>query len=148
MRWRTQGVTLFAALGFSLLHADTITTRDHSGVNGSLIKMAGDEMTIIARYASGEKTLTIKRTDAEVIEFNGTTFNSGAPPRAFGIGPPLQPASAPASAPEPADTIILRGAQRRACKLIGIDERLVHCVGKDGDYPRRIVLRILVGNSL
>jgi hypothetical protein len=141
---RIQGLPLLAALGLSLLRADTITTRDHLSFNGSLIKMASDEITIVARYASGEKRFPIEKTDVEIIEFNGTTFNSGAPPRAIGIGPPLKAGKTPVSPPEATDTIVLRGAQRRACKLIGIDQQLVHCAGKEGDYSRRIVLRIIL----
>jgi hypothetical protein len=147
MNWRTQGLTLaLVGLGLCPLGADTITTKDHASVNGSLIKMANGEMTIVARYSSGEKPLRIKIEATEIIEFNGTTFNSGAPPKALGVGPPLNSESKtpPARPQNGTDTIILRGAQRKPCKLVGIDEQLVHCAGKDGDYNRRIVIRVLV----
>ena len=107
--------------------------------------MAREEITIVARYDSGEKTSTISRKNVEVIEFNSTTFNPGPPPTAIGIGPPLKGGTT--STAEAPDTIVLRGGQRRACKLIGIEEQVVHCAGKDGDYTRKVVLRILVGGQ-
>jgi hypothetical protein len=141
MKCLLQVVTALSFLGFSPVWADTITTRDHVSVNGSLIKMTDDQLTIMARYRTGNKTLSIKITDAEIIEFNNTTFNSGAPPKELGIGPPLDSGPVPAHQRTASDTIFLRGSHK-ACKLIGIDTQFVHCAGKDGEYPRRIVLRI------
>jgi hypothetical protein len=129
----------------SVLHADMIRKRDGASVNGKLTKMTNGEIEFVARYDSGEKTFTIKKADVEIIEFNGTTSKSGPPPKAIGLGPPLAGHKPPPSSPETPDTIVLaRGQQRRSCELNGIDEQWVHCKGKDGDYPRNLVLRIVL----
>src|SRR4051812_34548338 len=130
MSKRIRSLAMLAWLGSSFLSADTITTRDQLSVNGSLVKLAGDEMTIVARYASRdkptpvEKTFQVKRNDVDVLEFNATTMNSGAPPVSIGIGPPIKAGKIAPSPPEAADTIVLRGGQRRDCKLIEIDGQL------------------------
>jgi hypothetical protein len=152
MRLYISKCLLLGALG-CLLSADTIKTKDRE-TNASVAKFVNDELTIVARFEDRSKptddsgiakTFTIKRRDIEVIEFNLTTYNPGPPPKAIGIGPPLITKETPTSSTEPPDTIVLRGNQRRACKLVEIDDQSVHCAGKDGDYPRRIVLRILLG---
>src|SRR5579862_8122767 len=91
MTWRGLPRNAFlVVVCFSVVRADTITTKkDHVSVNGFLTKMANDELIIVAHYASGEKTLTIKAADTEIIEFNGTTLNLGPPPKDLGIGPSL-----------------------------------------------------------
>ena len=136
------------AVTCSVLRADSVLTRDKATVNGKITKMTDGEITLVARYYSGEKTLTIKKTDAQIIEFNSTTSNSGPPPKAIGLAPPLKESNSRVPSPEPADTIVLaRGQQRRLCNLIGIDEELVHCEGKAGEYPRKLVLRIVLGTQ-
>jgi hypothetical protein len=147
MSWRTGLALALVSLGIPSLSADTITTTDHASVNGSVTTMANGEITLIARYDAGDKTLLIKLKDTDIVEFNGGTSNPGSPPREAGFGPSrdskLEP---PPSQPQnDANTIVLRGNQRRPCKLVGIDAQFVHCEGKDGDYNRRIVLRVIVG---
>ena len=134
-------------LGLCLLRGDTVTTTEKVSVNAKVIKLTDNELTVVARFESGDKTFQIAQSDTEIIEFNNTTFNAGAPPKAFGLGPPLKNEKIPRSTPESPDTIVLRGGQHRECKLTGIDDQFVHCFGKDGDYPRKIVLRILVGQG-
>lgn len=142
MSWYIRGIVILA-VGCSLVRADTIVTRDRVSINGKVTRMASGEITLVASYDSGEKTLTIRKTDAAVIEFNSTTYNSGPPDSGIGIGPPHgKPAK---SSPEPADTIVLaRGPQRKQCKLIGIDDQHVYCEGKDNDYLRELVLRVVL----
>jgi hypothetical protein len=138
----------FLMISCSIVHGDTIVTKENVTINGTVSKMANGEMVIVARYESGEKTLTIRKTDAESIEFNKVTSNSVAPPKAIGLGPPRDGSKSSAPATEPADTIVLkRGQQRRACNLLGFDEETVHCEGKGGDYPRKLVLRIVLGTQ-
>lgn len=136
---------LTALFGVSLLGADMVTTRDHKSVNGSLTTMANGEMQIVARYQSGEKTITIKLADTEAIEFNNRTFNAGPPAKSRGLGPGSTVAAAPpAGAQEtPGNKILLQSGQEEPCTLRGIDEKAVHCA--EGNYDRRVVIRILVG---
>jgi hypothetical protein len=149
-----------AVLGLLVLvsgYADTVTTADHLSVNGVLSKLAQGTITLEARYASGPKTLMIPMNTVENIEFNATAFNPGAPPKAYGLGPGDSPAERPAPAKQPlvTDAIELRGSngERQPCKVVSIDEGTVHCEagsaakdkGKPMEYPRRIVLRIVVG---
>jgi len=137
---------LFAVLAAVPAFPDTVTKSDHLSVNGSLKQMSGGVITLEAQFNSGNgtpvmKTLLISITEVESIEFNSTTFNPGAPPKALGITPPPTTSNQAAAA----DQLILRGGQRKECKLIGIDQQSVHCVGKGGDYTRKVTLRILVG---
>jgi hypothetical protein len=137
--------------------ADSITTIDHLTVNGILTAMSEGKITLEAHYASGTKTLTIPLNNVETIEFNSVAFNPGPPPKALGLGPGTATATHLASPPQPAasDTLEIRGSngQRQPCRLISIDADRVYCetptVGKKKDkpneFPRRIVLRVLVG---
>lgn len=149
-----------AVLGLLTLapgYADSVTTTDHLTVNGVLSKMAQGTITLEARYASGTKTLMIPMSMVASIEFNATAFNPGAPPKAYGLGPGDSTAERPAPPKQAvaADAIELRGAsgERQACKVSSIDEGSVHCEaasvskGKRAEYPRRIVLRIVVGGG-
>jgi hypothetical protein len=141
------------------VNADTVTTADHLSVNGVLTNMSKGTITLEARYASGPKTLMIPMSMVESIEFNSTAFNPGAPPKAYGLGPGDSSAGRPAPPKQAvaADAIELRGSsgERQPCKVVSIDEGIVHCEavaapkekGKPTEYPRRIVLRILVGGG-
>jgi hypothetical protein len=124
--------------------ADTVTMTSHLSVNGDLKQMSGGVITLGASFAAGTRTLSIQLSAVDTISFNSTTFNPDAPPKVLGIGPPKgsPPESREAAA---MDTIVLRGNQRKDCKLLSIDADTVHCSGKGGDYNRRTVLRILVG---
>ncbi|HEY7337109.1 MAG TPA: hypothetical protein VH639_19605 [Bryobacteraceae bacterium] len=135
-----------AAAAFS----DTVTTTDHLSVNGSLKQMANGVIALDAVFSSGTKTLSIQMSAVDNIGFNATTFNPGAPPTVLRIGPSKGAAPRGEAA---SDVIVLRGGQRRDCRLLSIDADTVHCAGnagakgkeKGGDYNRRTVLRILVG---
>jgi hypothetical protein len=144
MSWYIRGIAILA-VACSMVRADTIVTRDKVSVNGKLTKMASGEITLVASYDSGEKTLTIKKTDVAEIEFNSTTYNSGPPDAGIGIGPASKSGTPAKSSPEPSDTIVLaRGPQYKTCKLIGIDDQHVYCKGKNNDYLRELVLRIVL----
>ena len=124
----------------------SVTKTDHLSVNGSLSHMSDGVITLEAGFASGTKTPIIKTlripiSEVESVEFNYTTFNPGAPPKALGITPPPTTSKQPAAA----DQVLLRGGLRKDCRLIGIDRESIHCAGKDADYIRKITLRILVG---
>ena len=142
-------------LAATLGYADTVTTIDHLSVNGVLKKMTEGTITLEARFGSGPKTLNIPMAMVESIEFNSVAFNPGAPPQAYGLGPGASPAPRPAAPKQTVvtDAVELRGSggERQPCKLISIDENLVHCEAKDkgkpSEYSRRIVLRILVGGA-
>ena len=128
--------------------AETITKKDRTSVNGKLTRFADGGIDLVARYDSGDKTISIKLSDISVIEFNATTFNAGAPPKSLGLGP--SSSVSPAAEPNQSDavnSIVLRGGQIRSCRLIGIDDQSIHCMGKDGDYPRRIVIRVFLGGQ-
>jgi hypothetical protein len=137
--------------------ADSVTTLDHLSVNGVLTKMSGGTITLEARYAFGPKTLTIPVSTVEAIEFNSVAFNPGAPPKAYGLGPGVSPGAPAPKPPVATDAVELRGSngERQPCKVASIDEGVVHCEaassgkdkGKPMEYPRRIVLRILVGGG-
>jgi hypothetical protein len=143
LRW----VTAFLAFAITQAGADTITTKEHISVNGSLKRLAKEGLIVMARYPSADKTLSIPIQDIEIIEFNSITFNAGGPRRDPGLGAPLgSKSSVPAAPAKNHDTIVLRGGQRRACKLVGIDEQEVHCAGRDGDYSRSITIRIVLAS--
>jgi hypothetical protein len=91
----------------------------------------------------------------ESIDFNSIAFNPGAPPKAYGLGP----GEAASTQVTPKQTLVtdaveLRGGggERAPCKVVSIDENMVHCEaasggkdkGKPSQYPRTIVLRIVV----
>ncbi|HTP35544.1 MAG TPA: hypothetical protein VMJ75_25375 [Candidatus Acidoferrales bacterium] len=136
-------VLLFACAS---AYSDTVTTTGHLRVNGSLTGLSDGIITLEARFDSGPKTLTIPLNKVDTIEFNSVGFNPGAPPKAFGIGPGVGPAPRPSSAPAAEkDIVVLRGNNRKTCKLVGIDDTAVHCEGEKNDYSRKIVLRVLVG---
>lgn len=140
-------------------YADTITRIDHSSVNGVLAKLSEGAITLEARYTAGPKTLNILLSSVESIEFNSVAFNPGPPPTAPGLGPGTSPVPRPASTAQStfSDAVELRGGNgaHQSCKVVSIDENMVHCEavsgenpkGKLREYPRRIVLRILVGGG-
>jgi hypothetical protein len=141
--WSSVWLALLAATPSA---ADTVTKTNHLSVNGVIKQLSGSMITLEARTKSGTDTLQIGISEVESIEFNDTTFNSGAPRKAPGIGPGTD--SGTPATPKQAnltDIVVLRGGQRRECTLTGIDLQLVHCGGRDGDYNRRIVLRIILG---
>jgi hypothetical protein len=152
-------LVVLSLLAASLGYADTVTTIDHLSVNGILTKMTERTITLEARFVSGPKTLNIPMGAVESIEFNSVAFNPGAPPQAYGLGPGVLPVPSPAAPKQTlvTDAVELRGSggERQPCKVVLIDENLVHCeaessgkdIGKPREYSRRIVLRILVGGG-
>lgn len=140
-------------------HGDTVTKLDHLSVNGILTKMSEGTITLEARYGSRPKTLIVPMSAVEIIEFNSTAFNPGAPPKAYGLGPGISHTPPPAPPKEHivTDAVELRGAkgEREPCKVTSIDESIVHCEassgtkgkGKPSEYARWIVLRIVVGGG-
>jgi hypothetical protein len=133
--------SVFALVSAVSAFPDTVTKTDHLSVNGSLKQMSSGVITLEAQFGSGTKTLLISINEVESIEFNNTTFNPGAPPKALGITPPPSTSKLAFAA----DQLILRGNQRKGCKLIGIDQQYVHCAVKGEDYARKVTLRIQVG---
>ena len=146
MKYRLQYASALI-LAWLPAYADTVTKKDHLSVNGTVTTMTINEITLIARYKEGEKSLPLKLGDVSIIEFNDTTFNSGPPPTSLGIGPPIKNASAttavsPRKAPD-SDVVILKGGKvQPGCKLLGIDAQIVRCSGQV--FDRSKVLRILV----
>jgi hypothetical protein len=129
--------------------SDTITTKDHLSVSGSLVGMAGGVITLNARFSSGTKSLQFPIDSVQTIDFNSMTYNPGAPPKVLGVGPAQRRGTVPAEV-IPEDMIVLRGDDRRACKLLSIDADRVYCDPKDnksgsGSYGRSVVLRIQLG---
>jgi hypothetical protein len=147
MKWRLLTFVGMALLGVAQSWADTVTRKNHISVNGTLVGMADGQLKIIARYTSETKTLSIKMDQVEMIEFNGTTFNTSAPSKVVGLGPPLA-SDEPSvqSKTQDTNTIFLRGSHK-SCTLVSIDEQSVQCAGKDGTYSRRVVIRIVTGGQ-
>src|ERR1039458_2004562 len=137
---RTAGwSSLFALFAAASAFPDTISKTDHLSVNGSLTNMSDGVITLEAEFASGSKTPLLKTLhipirEVESIEFNDTTFNSGAPQKSLGITP--LPAT-PKRTPGAADQVLLRGGLHKDCKLTGIDQESIQCDGKDADYIKR-----------
>ena len=147
MSWRPSLTLALIWFAIRPLGADTITTTDRASVNGSLTTLANGEITFVARYVAEDKTLLIKLKDTDVIEFNANKQNFGSPPTAATFGP-SRASESKTHLPQPqedAGKIILRGDQRKPCTLVAIDTQFVHCEGKDGDYNRKIVIRVVVG---
>ena len=140
---------VFASLATIAAFADTVTKTDHLSLNGSLTSMTDGVVTLEAEFPSRNetplvKTLHISIHEIESIEFNDTTFNSGAPRKPLGLIPLYAPSKQQAAAP---DQLFLRGNRRQECRLVGIDRESVHCAGKDGDYDRKITVRIQVAGN-
>lgn len=135
------GRILLIVCAAAAAHADTVTIKNHSSFNGSLT-MSGGVITLQAVFATGgTKMLSIQLSEVDNIGFNSTTFNPGKAPPNPTIG-----SSSGSRAGDVDVTVVLRaGGQRKDCKLMSIDANAVHCEGKGGDYPRKTVLRILVG---
>jgi hypothetical protein len=147
MRTAVWGSILFTLLAVVPAFPDTVTKTDGLSLNGSLRQMSGGVITLEAQFKSGGaapiyRTLYIKISDVESIEFNYGTFNPGAPPRAVADSPPPPAQSGQAAL---ADKVVLKGGTIKTCKLIGIDQQLVHCAGNGGDYDRKVTFKILVG---
>jgi hypothetical protein len=129
--------------------SDTITTKDHLSVSGSLVGMSNGIITLNARFSSETKMLQIPIASVESIEFNSMTYNPGAPPKVLGVGPPQSHVTEPAEVIA-GDLVVLRGDDRRACKLLSIDADRVYCDTKDSksgsnSFGRSVVLRIQLG---
>jgi hypothetical protein len=136
-------LTLMAAVG---AYADTVTTTDHLSLNGIVTRMLNATVTLEARFSAGLRSLQIPMGMIDSIEFNSVAFNPGAPPKTFGLGPGTGTASKQTQQQAvEKDVVVLRGNQRKACKLVSIDEAMVRCEGKGNEYSRKIVLRVLIG---
>jgi hypothetical protein len=131
---------LFAANG---TFADTLTLNDHRSFNGTIDQLSDGVIVFEARFSSGPKTFSFKLRDVDIIEFNATAFNFGAPSKVPGLGPSRGNKAVP-QPPLLRDVIVLRSGQRPDCQLTAIDSASIHC-GNKTEYPRRIVLRILLG---
>ena len=127
--------------------ADTITMKDNISIHGSLLEMSNGLLRIRVRFPSEEeKEATIPVKDVQSIEFNLLTFNSGAPPKILGFGPPNRQ-NASQKEPHSEDVVVLHGGARLSCILVGIDTDRVHCDPNDFSYSRSAVLRIVLGSK-
>jgi hypothetical protein len=129
--------------------SDTVTTKTNLSVSGSLVGMSDGVITLNSRFSSGTRALQFSIDSLQSIEFNSMTYNPGAPPKVLGIGPAQNQAPAPDEVVA-ADVIVLRGNDRRPCKLMRIDVNRVYCDPKDSkspssSYGRSVVLRIVLG---
>ena len=131
---------LFAARG---TFADTLTLNDHRSFNGTVSKLSDGVIVLEARFSTNIRTLSFNLTDVGTIEFNATIFNFGAPSKVPGLGPSRVNKAVPEQ-PLLRDVIVLRSGQRPECQLTAIDNEIIHC-GNRTEYPRRLVLRILLG---
>ncbi len=132
-------LTFFAIPAFG----DTLTTRDNVSVNGKLIEMKEGVVRLETHSPKGTETRYIMVDKIATIEFNSAIYNSATPPKIFGLAPPSRSASVQKS-PTPADTVVLRGNERKECKLESITSAAVVCEGKDNEYSRILVIRIQV----
>lgn len=146
-------------LGAALARADSVTwidqtsTGNHSDrtLNGHIKTVSGGNLSFEALFASGPKMYPIPMNQVRRMEFTNVFFNPGAPPTvsAFGERPPRASTTGP-ERPLISDAIELRGSggNLQACKVQSIDQTTVHCEpegnGKPKDYPRQLILRILV----
>ena len=67
----------FAALAAK---ADTVTTRDSSSWNGTVIQIEGGVLQLKAAFPTGTPTLNFGANYLRSVEFNTTTYNPGANP--------------------------------------------------------------------
>jgi len=144
---RVKACTLMMSVFFAAsgTFADTLTLNDHHSLNGTINQLSGGVIVFEARFSSGSRTLSFKLPDVAAIEFNATTFNFGAPSKVPGLGPSRGDKAVPQQ-PLARDVIVLRSGQRPDCQLTAIDQDSVRC-GNKSDYPRRLVLRILLGGQ-
>ncbi len=124
--------------------ADTVTTRDNVGVNGKLIEMKDGTVRLEIHSSRGTETRYITIDKIATIEFNTATYNSAAPPRAFGMAPPPSSPEPVESAAIPGDLVVLRGNSRKDCRLVSITPDAVVCEGKGNQYSRVLVIRVQV----
>jgi len=132
-------LALFAIPAFG----DTVTTRDNVSVNGKLIEMKTGVVGLETHSPQGTEQRYITLDNIAAIEFNSALYNSAAPPKVFAIAPP-SPSASVQKTPTPADTVVLRGNERKDCKLAGITSAAVVCEGKGNQYSRILVIRIQV----
>lgn len=144
-RW-SYAMVLAALLACKSVRPDTITMKDSISINGSLLGMSDGLIRIKARFPSEKKEMWIPVKDAQSIEFNSLTFNSGPPPKIVGFGPP-QGQDASKKGTHPQDVIVLRGGTRRPCNLVGIDANGVHCDPNGAVYARDATLRVVLGSE-
>jgi hypothetical protein len=130
--------------------ADTLTMNDHRSINGAVVEMAAGvilfQVGFLVRGSVVTSDARVPVGSLESIEFNSTLVNEGAPDRVPGIGPPSVAKSSSAIPQAPPDTIVLRSGEFRVCRLVRIDKAIIKCEdGPANEYPRAIVMRILVG---
>jgi hypothetical protein len=130
--------------------SDTITIVKNLSYNGTLLGLSNGVVTLEAHFPSGIQTMRFRIDSVRSIEFN-SAVNNGPPPKTVGIGP-AQTSSAAATEAVPGDIIVLRGNDRRICKLVSIDTNSVFCAQQGNrsgtsSWARGLVLRVQVGTQ-
>lgn len=141
MKWFLQ-VVLGAA---SPIWADSVTTTDNLTIFGHIDQLDRTMVKLTGRFRTAKGVETrpwqCPRTQVVKIEFNATTFNSGAPLVAgANPGSPTPPPRVTAAS---SDVAVLRGGENRKCAGIAVVGETVVC-GKDA-LERSRIIRILLG---
>jgi hypothetical protein len=124
-------------------YGDSVTTTDNLSINGTIKGLTDTTINLEARFPSGITSYSIQRSKVVRIDFNFITYNSGAPPKTFGLGPSAGGETASRPQDPQTDTIVLKGNSRRPCRLAAVDADTIHCT--DSAYPRNQSLYVLVG---
>jgi len=77
-------ILLLECLLAVFLHADTLTLRNNTEING-WVSYSDDAFSVVARYSSGKQNRTYGRGEVRTLEFNQRDFNSGAPPKDISV---------------------------------------------------------------
>lgn len=133
MRTWKIGVIAFAALAAK---ADTVTTSDSRGWNGSVKTIQGGVLTLQARFSNGPASVRFGANYIRAIEFNKSTYNPGAAP----------------NLPNPqggtlSGTVYTKDKKAHTCANITSDSANVTCEGSKPHevLSRQNVLRIMIG---
>ena len=149
-------------LGVAFARADSVTWIDGTStvnrtdrtLNGHIKTVLGGKLILEALFAPGPKMYEIPMNQIRRLEITNVFFNPGAPPTVSALSEGPKAPTTAQNRPLIADAIELRGSggKLEGCKVQSIDEKTVHCEpegkGKPKDYPRPLVLRILVRGDL
>lgn len=143
-------LSLLLTVSTALCCADTVTRRDHSSVNGAITGIAAGKLKLVARFRSKALPveIDIPLNEIEIIEFNTSTYNSGAPPTVVGFSPEATQTKQNAVSAPATDVVVYKAGGTSMCTVVSVDENYIQC-GEPGSkgsehINRATVLRILL----
>ena len=136
---------ILTLLATASAYCDTVNTVDNLSVHGTIKEITATTITLEGNFASGTKSYTFPRSNVTRIVINSIIFNSGAPPKTYGLGPGDNNKKDPQPQTSQTDTIVLKGNSRKPRKLLAINASTVRC--DESSYPRSMALYVLLGQA-